>query len=340
MKKALPIGKLDSEILQKIIFENIIYKRPEVTTGAGIGEDCAIIDFGELECITSTDPITASVNDIGRLSIHISCNDIASNGIQPVAILLTVLLPEGTTEEDIATIMKQAAKAAADCQVQIAGGHTEITKAVNQPVICSTAFGRAPKGGSQSAKTMQPGDKIYVTKKLALEGTGIIASEKGEELLKEGVLTQVELEVASKMLDQVSVVEEGVLAGDIGTHGMHDITEGGILGAVWEMCNIAGCGAFLCEENMPLDEVTLKLAKHYDFNPLRMISSGSMLILAAPKAKGGTAEDLELAMKKAGVQITCIGEILEEGENSKILMKDGSVEEIAPPSADEIYRVV
>ncbi len=336
----LPIGKLDSEILQRLIFDNIIYKRPEVTTGAGIGEDCATVDFGQFECIVSTDPITASINDIGRLSVHISCNDIASNGVQPLAILLTVLLPEGTTEEDIAKIMKQAAKAAEDSQVQIAGGHTEITRAVNQPVICSTAFGRALKGGSQTAKRAKQGDRIYVTKQLALEGTGIIVSEKKNELLLSGVLNEEEIALSGKMLDKVSVVPEGVLAGNIGTCGMHDITEGGILGAVWEICNISGCGASLREENMPLDEITLKLAKHYGFNPLRMISSGSMLVLATPEEKGGTAEKLEKAMAGAGIEFTCVGEIIGYGEKPKIQMRDGHEEEIMPPSADEIYSVL
>jgi hydrogenase expression/formation protein HypE len=332
----LPIGKLDSEILQKIIFDNIIYKRSEVTTGAGIGEDCAVLDFGELECVVSTDPITASIADIGRLSVHISCNDIASNGVQPVAILLTVLLPEGTTEEDIATIMKQAAKAAAACEVQIAGGHTEITRAVNQPVICSTAFGRAIKGGSQSAKTMQEGDLIYVTKKLALEGTGIIAGEHGKELVAGSILTEAETAEAHAMLDSVSVVREGVIAGKIGTHGMHDITEGGVLGAVWEMCSISGCGCLLYEEKMPLSDITKKLATHYGFNPLRMISSGSMLILAEPAG----AKAMEEAMRDAGIELTCIGEITKKGDTPKLRRTTGEIEEIAPPSADEIYSVV
>ena len=336
----LPIGKLDSEILQKIIFDNIIYKRDEVITGAGIGEDCATLDFGQLECVTSTDPITASVKDVGRLSIHISCNDIASNGIEPVAILLTVLLPEGTTESDAETIMKQAAKAAADCNVQIAGGHTEVTTAVNQPVIVSTAFGRAVKGGSQTAKKMQPGDRIYVTKSLALEGTGIIAGEKGEVLIKAGILTAAEVSEAHTMLDLVSVVREGVIAGKIGTHGMHDITEGGVLGAVWEMCDISGCGAVLHEDAMPLSDITKKLAAHFNFNPLRMISSGSMLILAAPEKNGGTAEALEKAMADAGIELTLIGTVTEHGEKAKLVHKDGTEETVAAPSADSIYTVL
>jgi hydrogenase expression/formation protein HypE len=72
----LKIGKLDSDVLQRIVIDKINYKRPEVKTRAGVGEDCAVIDYGAYECVISTDPITASVNDIGRLAIHIYKYDI------------------------------------------------------------------------------------------------------------------------------------------------------------------------------------------------------------------------------------------------------------------------
>ena len=111
-KKALPVGKLGSEILKKIVFDKITYKRDEVITRPGIGEDCAVVDFGKYECVLSTDPITAAVSDIGRLAIHISCNDIASDGVEPLGILLAVMLPQGTTADDIEHIMADAAHAA------------------------------------------------------------------------------------------------------------------------------------------------------------------------------------------------------------------------------------
>ena len=143
----LKTGKLDSELLEKIVFNNIKFKRPEVLTRPGIGEDCAVVDFGSYECIMSTDPITAAISEIGRLSIHISCNDIASNGIQPLGIMLAVMLPVGTTEEQIEEMMRQAGEASEELGVEIIGGHTEITPAVTKPVIVSTAIGRHAAGG-------------------------------------------------------------------------------------------------------------------------------------------------------------------------------------------------
>ncbi len=332
----LKIGKLDSDVLQRIVIDKIRYRRPEVKTRAGIGEDCAVIDYGEYECVVSTDPITADVKNIGRLAIHISCNDVASNGIEPLGITLAVMLPVGTTESDVQTIMTQAGTAAEEAGVEIIGGHTEVTPAVNQPVIVSTAFGRGIAGESASARNMRPGDMILMTKSAGLEGTGIIATEKAEELT--GVLTPQELRRAQGMIRDVSVVKDGVTAGRIGTSGMHDVTEGGILGAVWEMCHISGLGAEVELEAIHVDPVTEKIAAHYGINPLRLISSGCMLIVAPPSK----AYKIVTEYHKIDVNIksAIIGKICGAEHGITQIDPQGQESEIAPPYADELYKVM
>ena len=324
----LKVGKLDSELLKKIVFDKITFRRDEVITRPGIGEDCAVIDYGDYECVLSTDPITASIEDIGRLAVHISCNDIASNGVEPVGLLLAVLLPEGTTEEQIENMMDQAGKASEELGVEIVGGHTEITRAVNQPVMISTAIGRGPAGGSQDGKDMRPGDLILVTKKIGLEGTGIIATEKDVS----GILTDEEAAEARAMLDQVSVVKEGIIAGRIGTHGMHDVTEGGILGAVWEMCRVSGMGATVDRAEIPVSGITVKLCKAFDLDFMRLISSGCMLIVCERERFA----EMKETMEQAGIALTCIGQV--EEEEAGIRFEDGM--EIEPPASDEIYKAV
>lgn len=332
----LKIGKLDSDVLQRIVIDKIRYRRPEVKTRAGIGEDCAVIDYGEYECVVSTDPITADVKNIGRLAIHISCNDVASNGIEPLGITLAVMLPVGTTESDVQTIMTQAGTAAEEAGVEIIGGHTEVTPAVNQPVIVSTAFGRGIAGESASARNMRPGDMILMTKSAGLEGTGIIATEKAEELT--GVLTPQELRRAQGMIRDVSVVKDGITAGRIGTSGMHDVTEGGILGAVWEMCHISGLGAEVELEAIHVDPVTEKIAAHYGINPLRLISSGCMLIVAPPSK----AYKIVTEYHKIDVNIksAIIGKICGAEHGITQIDPQGQESEIAPPYADELYKVI
>ena len=329
----LKTGKLDSKLLEEIVFKNIKFRRPEVLTRPGIGEDCAVIDYGTYECVMSTDPITAAISDIGRLAVHISCNDIASNGVQPLGIMLAVMLPEGTTEEQIDEMMRQAGEASEELGVEIIGGHTEITAAVNKPVIVSTAVGRGEKWASQHTENMRAGDFILITKSAGLEGTGIIACDYEEELLE--ILSEQELEYAKSLLSKVSVVKEGVIAGRIGTSGMHDITEGGVLGAVWEMCQIAGTGAEVWIDKIPVEDVTKKICDRFDIDWLRLISSGCMMIMTEP----GKRDALEAALTEAGIPVACIGVIREQEAGIK-MVAGGERIEIAPPASDEIYKAV
>lgn len=334
MSRILKIGKLDSDVLEDLVLKKIKFKRPEVRTGAGVGEDCAVVDFGDYDCVISTDPITASIRDIGRLAVHISCNDIASNGVEPIAITLCVLLPEGTTYEEVSAMGDQAEAAAESVGVQIVGGHTEVTRAVNQPVIVSTAFGRALKSDFQDAAQMREGDVLIVTKKAALEGTGILCSERGEAL--KAVLTDEEIEYGKSMLSQVSVVREGVIAGRVGTHGMHDVTEGGLLGAVWEMCEISHLGCMIYEKAIPVDELTVRVAEFFGADWQRMISSGCLLIAASPE----NGEKILGEVRAGGIDACIIGTVTGRGSKRVIKRADGTEEEIAPPEADEIYKAL
>ena len=250
---------------------------------------------------------------------------------------------------DVEEIMQQAGTTAAEVGVEIIGGHTEITPAVRQPVIVSTAIGKAPAGTSQDGNDMIPGDFIMMTKAVGLEGTGIIACDHEEQLRAacgpdgERLVSDEEIAKAKSFLDLVSVVPEGVAAGKVGTHGMHDITEGGILGAVWEMCQISHTGAEVWEDAIPMHPETKKICSLFDVDPLRLISSGSMIIIV-PKDKRA---EMEEAMKAAGVDASVIGIIKEESDGicmARHTLTCGSgcmgriKVKIDPPYADEIYK--
>ena len=347
----LETGKLDSEVLKKIVFGKITYQRDDVKIRPGIGEDCAVIDFGDYDCVMSTDPISSAVNDIGRLAIHITCNDIASNGVQPLGIMLAVMLPEGTTDDDVEHIMEQAAQTAAEVEVEIIGGHTEVTPAVKQPVIVSTAIGKILSGKSQSGSGMEPGDYIIMKKSEGLEGSAIAACDHEDALrsakAEDGsrLFSEEEIQTAKGFLDKVSVVKEGVAAGRVGTHGMHDITEGGILGAVWEMCQISGTGCEVWEDAVPMEPETAKICQYFHVNPLRLISSGSMVIISPEDKKDALIQ----AVHEAGVEATVIGVIKPAGDGIKMITRTKTCGRdelgricvtIGPPYADEIYKIV
>jgi len=310
--------------------DSIQYKREDVVLRSGIGEDCAGIRYGDEVCLLTTDPITGAANEVGRLAVHISCNDIASNGAAPIALLVTILAPESTTEEDLKLIMTQAHEEASKLNVEIVGGHTEITNAVSRIVVSTTAIGKQPIGELFSNSNIQIGDLLVMTKSAGLEGTGIIAYEKDD--LKD-VLDANEIKEAKNMLDHLSVVKEGIIAGKVGVTSMHDITEGGLLGAVWEVCEGVDLGAIIQYEAINIPEVTKKICNHYNINPLRLISSGTMLMTVSPDKK----DELLDTLKEDGIVCSVIGEITNK---DVYLERRGRLAYVTPPDSDELYKVV
>lgn len=327
----MKIGKLNNDQLKSIIIDNISYRREDVVLRSGIGEDCAGVQFGDEVCLLTTDPITGAANEVGKLAVHISCNDIASNGAAPIAILLTILAPESTTEDELKLIMSQAHEEAAKLNVEIVGGHTEITSAVNRIVVSSTAIGKQGIDELFSNTALQEGDLIVMTKSAGLEGTGIIAFEKEEELTK--AYDSELVDSAKAMLDKVSVVKEGIVAGKIGVTSMHDITEGGLLGAVWEICEGAGLGAIIRYEDISIPKETEVICSHYNINPLRLISSGTMLMTVKPS----NIDMLMDALHKEHIESNIIGEITHK---DVYLEKRGRLTYVTPPDSDELYKVV
>lgn len=327
----MKIGKLDSDLLRKIVFKHLHTRREEVLVRPGIGEDCAVINYGDYNCIISTDPITGTASEVGRLAMHINCNDIASNGVEPLGVMLTILAPEGTTIEEIEMIMKQAAEESRKLNVEIIGGHTEITCAVNRIVVSATAIGKQPASKLIKTSGAMVGDAIIMTKTAGLEGTGIIGFDKEKEL--ETFLTSDQINHAKSMLDSISVIEEGVIGGKNKVTSMHDVTEGGILGAVWEVCEASDVGCIINNSEILLDDVTIKICKFYEIDPLRLISSGTMLITISKE----NLSNLINEFKEKNIEHSIIGNITSK---DKFLVKEGVRSKIKAPESDELYKVI
>ncbi|NLK86873.1 MAG: AIR synthase [Clostridiaceae bacterium] len=326
----MEIGKVPNSTLERIVFNKLLKNRSEVMIRPGIGMDCTAIDFGSYACVMSSDPITGTAMEIGRLAVHINCNDIASCGVEPLGLLVTILCPAGSSENDLEMIMSQLSSAAQSVNVDILGGHTEITNAVTRFVITCTAVGRCRKDELITTDGARDGDSLVLTKHAGLEGASIIAHEKESELIKAlGIQTVNE---AKSFIEQISVVKDGLTAADFGVNAMHDITEGGVLGAVWELCEASGTGADIYAEKIPVDMSTRKICEYYDIDPLKLISSGCMLISAAD------GEGLVKRLDSEGIEACVIGRLNNTGKR-RIISSNG-IKEIDSPGSDELYKVL
>lgn len=320
-------GKIPSELLRKLVFDNIKVRNADVILRPEIGEDCTAIEYGDYACVLSTDPITGAEKGLGALAVHISCNDVASSGVKPVALLMTIMAPVGTTEEDIRQVMKEAGETAGELGVEIAGGHTEITSAVNKMIVSTTAIGKILKQKLVKTAGAKVGDSVVMTKWAGLEGTAILANDREKEL--QSMLSVEELLKAKALSKHISVVREGVLAGELGVNSMHDVTEGGILGAVWEVAESSGTGIEIELEKIPVLQETKKICDHYAIDPYRLISSGSMVITCS------NAEELIDRLNGIGVPAAIIGKIIPEG---RYLIRNGKKLELEPPGTDELFK--
>lgn len=321
-------GKLNFDDLKNIINNSRKVKREEVLVRNDVGEDCSIIDFDNYEAVFSTDPITGASNNLGKLAVQINCNDIASSGGEPIALLVTILAPESATLQEIEKVMNDISEEAAKIDVEIIGGHTEVTSAVNKIIVSVTVIGKNKKGQSVKTSGAKEGDEIIVTKDLALEGTAIIVNDYEERAKK--VLTEEELIKAKQYINNISVLKEGKIAKEIGVNSMHDITEGGLLGALFEVAMASNKGFKIYEDKLPILDITKKLAKEFSIDPLRLISSGSMLITTSK------ARELVLALNEYGIKATIIGKIT---KNRGILISNGVELEVEEPKRDELFKI-
>jgi len=149
MKPNIPVvlqaGKVPPDLLTRLVYPHL-GQRTDVLVRAHVGEDCAVLDYGETVCVLTSDPITAAGHHLGRLAVHVGCNDLATTGAEPVALLLTLLLKEGSTPEELEAFMTEAGQTAASLGVEIVGGHTEVTPGIDRTIAIVTAVGKARKG--------------------------------------------------------------------------------------------------------------------------------------------------------------------------------------------------
>lgn len=337
----LPIGKIDNSILDKYILKKISTNNKNILLNGSIGGDCSLVKLSKNSkiLVISTDPITASKEEIGSLAITVATNDIATEVKKASGILLTVLLPKGTTLNELKKIIDDAVLKSKELNVQIIGGHTEVTANVTSPIITATAFSVKEELKHEEKINKNDTYEIIVTKDIALEGTYLIALEKMKEVKK--VLTKSSLKKVLSLKNKLSVLKEGSII-DNDSIKMHDITEGGVLGAAYEV------GKYICDtkkinvaltiykNQIPIHNETKIIADYFKIDPLKLISSGSMLAVVNSKKTKNVIKKL----KNNNIKATVIGSLKSSTKNSFILVDNNRKIPIKEPKSDELYKVL
>ena len=334
MGSPLPQGKLPNEMLEQFL-DGFSFEDPALLISAGVGEDIAAVDIHQEEVLVlKSDPITFATDAIGHYAVLVNANDITTCGADPRWFLTTLLFPCGSTGSEIQHVMTGLNQIASKYGITLCGGHTEITDAVTRPVVVGSLAGTVQKSHLIDKKSMQTGDLLLITKSVAVEGTAIIAREMEEKLLSMG-FSDSDVYSCKQFLDHISILEEARIAKNIGgVTAMHDVTEGGLASAATEL-SIAGKHRIRIDvDRIPIFPQTQKICDALDISPLGLIGSGSLLICCNPDTK----DKIIAEIRSAGIDATCIGEVLSKGEG--ILAMDNLKPVVWPAfKVDELARL-
>ena len=323
-------GKLPPDVLRRLVLGRLGVRRPEVLVHAALGEDAAAVGLGEEALVLTSDPITGAGQQAGWYAVHIACNDLAAMGAAPIGVLPTLLFPEAAGEADVEALVADVDRAARELGVEVLGGHTEVAPGLHSVIISMTAVGRAPRDRLLASANARPGHDLVLTKAAGLEGTAILATDLAARL--RGRVSDDVMVRAQGFVNEISVVKEGLLAAELGAAALHDPTEGGLLGAVWELAEAAGCGYEIEAAQVPVRPETRAICAALGADPLKLISSGALLAATrdGPALAGG--------LRAGGVEAAVIGR-LTTGSGRWLIEADGR-QAAGPVERDELWRIL
>jgi len=329
----LKVGKVPNEILSRSVYRHLGAADKSILLGPNVGEDAALIKHGAGILAFKSDPITGSVEEVGTLAVYVNANDIATRGARPRWFLQCILLPEASSEADLKRIVSQIDEAARELGVSVVGGHTEVTPGISRPIVVGSMIGTITGSRYLTSAGARPGDMLFMTKEAGIEGTVILSSE--EEVRR---MLGISFERSAKELRRlINVVPECLALSAVeGISAMHDLTEGGVMGGVWELAEAASLGVEVDLSKVPVMEPTRQLCRILGLDPYRLISSGSIIFTVCLER----AEEAEAALRGIGTACSAIGRMTLPGGRRKYRDLRGRWRRLPPPSTDELWKGV
>lgn len=336
------LGKIAEAELEGFILENCGHTRKEVSTKPGFGVDVSLVDLPDnLALISTSDPLslipTLGLEESAWLSVHLMANDMATTGFAPQYAQMVLNLPASLSREDFKIYWNYIHQFCKEIGVAITGGHTGFIEGQNSTISGGgTFFSIAPKKEIILSNGARENDVILVTKTCALSSSALLSMSFPETIKNK--LGQQTYEEGCEMFWQTSSLKDGLTAaGTENTfpeiHAMHDVTEGGVLGAIYEMVKASGKGALIYDEALPVGSWQKEVCELFKLDYREIIGAGSMII-SCQKGK----EELVISRLNAkNIACTAVGEIKSEEEGVKITKVD-KVEDLKYKTEDPYWK--
>lgn len=323
-------GKVSEAVLKRSVLRQIKKRREEVLLGAEAGGDCAVLELSAGEVLVLTvNPLTGAGDAISLPLIHRAANNLACSGAEPVGIMTDILLPEEFEEAELKKLIKQLEEAASSLHMEIMGGHTEVMPAVKAPVLSVTGVGKVKKEKRISPGKGRPGQDVVLSKWIGIEGTVLLAGQREQTLLAR--FSKAFVEQAQEFYRFMSAVPEALAAAGYGVSALHDVSEGGIFNALWEMAEASGVGLDIDLKKIPVRQETIEICEVFDINPYFLPSGGAMLMLA------DNGFDLVRKLELEGIAAQVIGKATDG--NDRIIRNEDEIRYIERPRPEN-HRIL
>ncbi|HSC55506.1 MAG TPA: AIR synthase family protein [Phnomibacter sp.] len=319
------LGKIEHQLFDQFIRNKCGLKRSEVTIGSQFGVDVSIIDLkGGMAMALTSDPLSLipslGLSESAWLSVHLMANDMATTGFAPMYGQFVLNLPASFSKDDFLTYWDYIHQYSSQIGVAITGGHTGFIEGQNSTVAGGGTFITiAPKEKMLVSKFAQPGDSILVTKSCAISSSAILAMSF-PKTVKSKAGSEIYQQACNSFYHTSSLQDALIAVGENDENrnpitAMHDVTEGGVLGAIYELAVASDNGAIIYNEKLPVEEVQLSICKIFDLDPRYCIGAGSMIITC----KKENTENIINRLIKNKIACVNIGEICEKEKGIKLV---------------------
>jgi hydrogenase expression/formation protein HypE len=336
-------GKISDEFFKESIYPFCGSKRKEVITSPQYGVDVSLVSLpNDFEMALTSDPLSLipglGLRESAWLSVHLMANDMATTGRAPMYAQFVLNLPADFPAKSFNEYWQFIHQYCDEMGTAITGGHTGRFEGQNSTVAGGgTMITIAPKGEMLTSKGASEGDVILVTKESALIASSILALSFRETV--QNYCGKEVQEKAAGLFYHTSSLEEAVAAAALNkgeekvVKAMHDVTEGGLLGGIYEMAIASGCGVLVEEDQLPTGDVQRQIGKLFGIDPHYCVGAGSMVI-AARESTHKRVQDL---LQGKGIKATVVGKFTSK-ENGLKIIRDGVEQELEHPGTDPYWK--
>lgn len=326
----MKVGNVSQTVLRRSILKQLHTRREESIIQPSVEEMCAAIRIEEDEQVVFTNTsLFGDEKDLAVFAMAHVLNDLWTRGAEPIGVNISILLPPHAYESRLKSMISYAEEVAEGQRIQILNAKAEVSPVLSKSLVTVLGIGKEKKEGLLQSSMGKAGQDVVLVNWIGLEGMLRILREKREELSKRFV---------PAFLHQIEEQQQYLLAGDelriakeFGVSAMHQITEGGILAALWNLAEASGTGIDVDLKKIAIKQETIEVCEHFHLNPYQMTSAGSILLVTHD------GEGLVSRLEKNGKKATVIGRLTDR--NEKVIWNDAEKRFVDRPAQDELLKI-